>query len=589
MYKKIERLLKAAKAYYVDSKPIMSDQAYDNLYKQVREWEIEQEIENKLTDKICLGYFEGDKTEKIKHYFPMLSVENDNVRAIDKAVVITPKIDGAAIELVYVNGVLYQKLTRGDGEYGSDITKVKIHNIPETILTRQHITIIRGEATCPTYKEYGKSHRNVVAGSLGRVDFEEDRGLYFSAYWTNLFNLFDFYLDELAFLKESGFIIPQHILVNGPIDLTNDFMKDLPYPIDGYVLRYNANQHYGEKTAHHYKGIWCWKCYGDEQTSTIIDVEWNKSKNGIWTPVAILEPIELEESTVSRVNLMHLDYISDKDIAIGDKVLVHKAKGIIPEIKEVVERVHPRNHPYLIYCPDCGSDLVQDGVYLKCENLECSKDKFIEFFCKTIGIKGLALKNIEKLNLKHPLDLYSLTNEKLVNRLGKIGDKIYEEIQESKNVPVVKILAALNPPGAKVNTLTTIFNEFPKLDVIGDIEKLVSIKGIADKKATKLVNWYRNILLPLLPVLVNIGFSMVPEVSKIKMEIAVTGTFPMKREDFKTFMGSKGIEVKNLTKKSKLLITGDKPSASKITKANKYKIPVVPYIQFVKDLSNYLT
>jgi DNA ligase (NAD+) len=587
MYKEIEKLTKAAKAYYVDNAPIMTDEAYDKLYNKIRAWEEEQDIEDKLTDRICLGYFEGDKTDKVKHLYPMLSVENNNTRAIDKQSIITPKIDGVAIELVYVKGTLYQKLTRGNGEYGSDITKVIIHCIPEQINTDQHLVVIRGEATCPTYKDYGKSHRNVVAGSIGRVDFSEDRGLYFTAYWSNLFNVFDLYLDELNFLKSCGFVIPPYVVANGPVSLTNDFMKDLLYPIDGYVIRYNHNSNYGDKTAHHYKGIWCWKCYGDEAETTILDVEWNKSKNGIFTPVAIVEPVELEESTVSRVNLMHLDYIAEKDVGIGDTILIHKAKGIIPEIIKVVKDAPNKQYPYLTYCPDCGEELLSDGVYLKCTNMQCSKDQFIEFFCKTMGIKGLALKNIEKLNIAHPLDLYSTSKEVLTTKLGKIGGKIYHEIQESINVPMVKIIAALNPPNAKENTLRKIFDAYPNIDVLDNKESLVSVEGIGQKKAEKLYDWYNNVLKNYIPILVKIGFDLTHEVAKIKMEIAVTGTFPMKRNDFKDFMKTKGVEVKNLTKKSKLLVIGDKPSQSKIDKANKYKIPVVPYHTFIKDLNGH--
>jgi DNA ligase (NAD+) len=585
MYKEIEKLMQAAKAYYVDANPIMSDEAYDALFQKVRDFEIVNNIEDKLTDKVCLGYFEGDKACRVKHPSPMLSVENDNVRVIDAPVIITPKIDGAAVELWYVKGELVRKVTRGDGEYGSDITKIKIHNIPNCIPIIKDKIEIRGEVYCPTYKEYGKSHRNVVAGSLGKVDFEEDRDLYFIPYWTSLWDTYKTYSEELHFLKVSGFIPIPHIQANGPINLTNDFMTDLPYPIDGYVLRYNSNELYGEKTAHHYKGIWCWKCISEGKPTVIEKVTWKKSKNGIWTPVANVSPIELDDSIVSQVNLMHLDYIADKDIAIGDEVLVHKAKGIIPEIKEVLNRPDDREFIYLTYCPDCGNELVSDGIYLKCENKECSKDKFIEFFCKTIGIKGLALKNIEKLQLRTPLDLYSLTGEVLQKKLGAIGPKIYKEIQASIDVPVVKLIAALNPPGFKETMLKKIFQEYPNIEVMKNKETLTSIKGIGEKRADALCSWYINKFEPLLPLLVKIGFDLVPQVEGIKMEIGVTGTFPMTRNAFKDIMKAKGVEVKNLTKKSKLLVVGDKPSQSKIDKAKKYGISVVPYHDFIKDLN----
>ena len=585
MQDKIRKLLLAAKAFYVDNSPIITDKEYDKLFNEVKTWEEVNNITDKLTNKVCLGYFEGDKTEKVKHDYPMLSVENANTRAIDKEVIITPKIDGVAIELVYIKGQLYRQLTRGDGEYGSDVTKVFIHSIPKSISTEYDKVIVRGEVTCPNYKEYGKSHRNVVAGSIGRVDFEEDRNLYFTPYWTNLSEVYEDYEDELEWLKKQGFTSIPYIRTNKPVSFTNNFIPNLPYPIDGYVIRYAKNKYYGEATSHHYKGIWCWKCYEDKAETKIIKVEWSKSKNSIWTPVAIIEPVELEESTVSRVNLMHYDYIREKDVAIGDTVLVHKARGIIPEIVEVVKRPKDRKQIYLLSCPDCGESLVSEGVHIKCPNSDCSKDKAIEFFCKVISIKGLALKNIEKLNINSPLDLYSFTQEQLKTKLGKIGEKIYKEIQESIKADVVKLIAALNPPKIKETYLIRIFDEFPNIEILGKKDKLIEIEGIADKRAESLTRWYEDKFKPLIPILVKIGFDLTPKVSKIKMELAVTGTFPMTRNEFISFMETKGVKVKNLTKKTKILIVGQKPSQTKIDKAKKYNIPVVPFSQFIKELN----
>ena len=588
MREQIEILLEAAKAYYVDAKSIMSDERYDKLWKDVKNWENEHNIDDKITDKVCLGYFEGSKTEKVEHLYPMLSVENDNVRVIDKEVIITPKIDGAAVELVYVDGVLYRQLTRGDGTFGSDITKFVLHGVPKTI-NHDGTVVIRGELHCPNYKEYGKSHRNVVAGALGKVDFEDDRGLYFVPYWTNLFREFATYEQELLWLFEEQCFSPiPYVKSSKSVLFSNDFMEGLFYPIDGYVVRYNNNEFYGESTAHHYKGIWCWKCIEENVETVIIDVEWSKSKNGVWTPVAMLKPVEIDESTVSRINLMHLDYIAEKGICIGDTVLIRKAKGIIPEIVKVVKEAEfdIRTHIYLTHCPDCGNELIQDGIYLRFDNPECSMNMFILHFCSVMNIKGLALKGIEKLNLTHPLNLYNLTEEQLTDILGAIGSKIYKEIRNSFTMPVVKLIAALNPPKAKENTLTKIFNEYPRLNILGDKTLLTLIEGIGEKKADALSKWYVSTLMNLIPILDKLGFNLTPKVLKCKIEIAVTGTFPIKRNDFKVLMSTKGVEVKSLTKKSSILVTGDKASQSKIDKATKYCIPVVPYHKFIKDLNS---
>ena len=587
MRSKISQLLKAAKAYYIDAAPIMTDAEYDKLFQEVKDFETLHGVEDKLTDKVCLGYFEGDKACKVKHPMPMLSVENASSRPVDKQTIITPKIDGAAVELWYVQGKLVRQLTRGDGEYGSDITKILIHNIPTTVPNITEKIYIRGEVYCPNYKHYGKSHRNVVAGSLGKVDFEEDRGLYFIPYWTSLWRFCKTYEDELIWLRDEAKFSPiPYVLANGAVNFSNDFIPNLSYPIDGYVLRYNSNKLYGEKTAHHYKGIWCWKCFDVFAESTINSVTWKSSKNGTWTPVAQITPVEIDDTTISQVNLMHLDYISEKNIAIGDTVQIRKAKGIIPEVVKVLERPADREMIYLAYCPNCGGELLLDGVYLKCTNTECSVDKRIEFFCKTMDIKGLALKNIEKLHLQSPLDLYSFSEQWFADKLGAVGPKVYKEIQRSLNVNVIKLISALNPPNIKQTMLTKIFDTYHTLDVLGDKDKLVKVPGIGEKRADALSNWYRDKFLTYLPILVKIGFNLVPEKSIIHLTIAVTGTFPMTRKNFEELMQPKGVEVKNLTKATQVLVVGEKPSESKIRKAEKYEIPVVSYFQFIQDLKN---
>ena len=584
---KIELLLKAAYMYYVENDPLMSDRDYDKLFEEVRIWEGTNGIADRITDKVCLGYFEGDKTVKVGHPTPMLSVENDNNRELKRPAVITPKIDGAAVELIYKNGQLYRKLTRGDGHYGSDIIKVLIHDVPETVDIARREVVIRGEVHCPQYKKYGKSHRNVVAGAIGRVDFLQDRGLYFVPYWTNLYDEYETYLMELDWLHDNKFTEIPHKLISGNVVLYNRYMPDLPYPIDGYVLRYNDNTYYGERTNHHYKGIWAWKCVEEEEITEIVGVEWSKSKNGIWTPVAILDPIEIDDSTISRVNLMSMDYIADKNICIHDMVKVRKAKGIIPEIVEVVDwDSEKREYIYITNCPDCGAELLHDGIYLKCENPMCSIDKQIEYFCQVMGIKGLAIKSIEKLNIRSPLYLYGMSEEHLYNVLGQNGKKVYKEIQDSIKMPLVKLLTALNCPKAKEATFKKIFDKFPTIEVLDDFANLVEVEGIGNKKAEAIVDWYRNEFKLLIPLLTQIGFELIYHRETINLEIAVTGTFPMTRNEFKSIMKSKGVEVKNLTKASKLLVTGDKASQSKIDKATKYNIPVVPYHTFIKDLNN---
>ncbi len=587
MQQEIQLLIKAAYNYYRLGNSIISDDNYDLLYQKVKEWEVKNDIQDKITEKVCLGYFEGDSTVKVPHKNPMISIEKDNTRAIEKETVISVKLDGVALELEYIKGHLYRKITRGDGLEGSDVTKAIIHQIPERLPTNDTFEI-RGEVLCPSFEEYGKVHRNVVAGALGKVDFTEDRNLQFVSYWTSLgvTDELQEYTDELMYLNNLGFAVVPYIVSARPFNITQNLIKH-NYPSDGYVLRENDNRNAGDKTAHHFKNMWAYKFAAETKQTTIIDVDWKASKNGFFTPVAILEPVVIDGTTVSRVTLNNLDYIKERDICINDTVLIHKAKDIIPEIKKVLERPENRVPILLITCPKCGGDLEMQGIRLTCTNLLCSVNLYIEHFAKTIGIKGLAIKSIEKLNLSHPLDLYDLNAKFYENKLGKNGIKIHNQIQESKNVDIVKLLCALNIPAVKSTILTRIFKEEPDIKVLGNYDKLVKIAGIGDITASTLVKWYKNFEVIILPICEHIGFDITVKKAPVcKLSIAVTGTLPMSRKVFTQNMLIKGILVKSLTKQTTMLITGNNPGKGNLDKAIKYSVPIVAYHNFIRDLNS---
>lgn len=578
----IQTLVDAAYAYYVLNAPIMTDEEYDIIYAKVKK------VNPELCDNLNLGYFEGNSTVKVKHEEPMLSIEKDNERMWEEPVVCMPKLDGVSCELVYKQGVLVYQLTRGDGRYGSDITKYKIGKVPK-VLSEAYDLTVRGEVMCPNYKKYGKSHRNIVAGTLGLNDIQEaaDRELTFYAYWTSLHKIMNYYTDELKLIAEEGFNVPKYWCLN-PGESFDTHTK-FGFPTDGIVYRYNDNNNYGEYTSHHYKNIWCWKPQGKVKETVIKSVTWKDSKNSVFTPVAVIEPVEIDETTISQVNLMSLDYVRSKDIAIGDSVLVHKAKGIIPEITQVIERPAERQNIFLEQCPKCGSDLYFEGIYLTCSNPLCSIDRQIAFFCKTVGIKGLAIKNIEKLTLQSPLTLYNLTEDELILKLGKIGETVYAEIQKSiKTTDLVTLLAALNPPKVKQSMLRKILTQVKELSDLLDYNKLIEIKGVGDIIATGLVDWTQDFYTVEYPIIQSIGFNLeLPKINEDKI-IGLTGTLPEKRSDFISRMSSQfNITVKTgVTKACKIVVIGDKASQAKIDKASKYGIPVVDYYEFIESLAN---
>jgi len=578
----VKTLLNYAYHYYVKNSPVVPDFEYDELYNKVREQEAGQEY--KITDKVCLGYFEGKSAEKVKHSEPMLSVPTENDRTIDQAYVITPKLDGASLELVYENGNLVHMLTRGDGIYGSDVSKCIISAIPKKLPLEISI-VIRGEVLCPNYLEYGKSHRNVVAGSMSLKDCTIDRGLHFISYWTNKYSIYETYLKELDLLLQLGFDVPifKACYIDSPIEKPETSCK-----IDGYVFRVNDNTQYGEGTAHHYKGIFAHKTQNTTAITEILDVEWNMSKNGILTPVAILEPVELLESTISRLNLMHLDYIESKGVMIGDSILLRKAGEIIPELIRVSEFGEDRQPISLSCCPRCNGELVMQGVHLICPNLNCSIAKRVEFFVKTLDLLGLGEKNIEKLIewVQHPLDLFTISEKKYSGILGVIGTKFHKQLHE-RTFNITDILVAFNPPGIKKTILTKMLKNCTILADLTNYEKMIEVSGVGEKLLPAFITWYKDefeLYLPIIETL-NINMDFRDSISQPAMLVCVSGTFPMPRKEFTKEMEKRGIEVKgSVTKSCSMLITGAGVSESKLTKADKYGLIIVSYSRFMKDL-----
>lgn len=593
MNNKIDTLIKAAYHYYVLNKPIMSDVAYDKLYEEVKKLEdkLDIPIKDRITERLNLGYFEGKQQHKIEHPIPMLSL-NKEVKETEKDVIVTPKLDGVALELIYRQGVLYAKVTRGDGKVGGDVTKIPIKDIPSEVekWKNKDLVVVRGEVVCDNWE--GATHRNWVAGSLGLIDLKEaeKRGLRFVAYF--LYPVNETFEDDLRELEEVGFIIPPYVKLENTLNMEAEdynFFEDYEIPTDGVVVRFNYNGNFGQHTSKAYKNMWAVKFQDDVALTEILTVEWKQSKNNVWTPVAIIDPVIIDGTTIERVNLASLDYIAEKDIAIGDLILVRKAKGVIPEIAEVVERPKDRVKIGLKRCPACNSELIKEGIYLKCKNVNCGVLKKIAYFTKELKIKGLGEKRLEKLNLKSPLEIFTISEKKLVEKLGKVGYDIYNEIQEVKEKStLIDLIVALNPPMVKRAMLELIFQNIEDLEDLGDTEKLISIKGIGEVRATAFVAWYNDNKL-LLEEFKKLGFKIEkPKAKTSYKKIAVTGSYyRMTRDQFKKFIEQVGYTiVSKPSSKCEALVVGDKPSQSKIEQANKLGLPILTYEDFLLRLKN---
>jgi len=312
----LENYLKQCDLAYFNGKPLISDDVYDRL-KQVDE---------------VVGY-EDDREERIPHTFPMWSLQkvfagetNPPSWADDEAVVITPKLDGSAVSILYVEGKLTLALTRGDGKKGVPITDKIKYLVPREILTEEKIIQITGEVVAPVQIP---NARNYAAGSLNLKDIEEfkDRSLdlVFVAYNAEPNNT-ELWTERLSQIADLGFATV----------LTVD---NYYYPTDGTVWRLDNVDEFNRLgyTSHHPRGSFAHKVREQGVVTTLLDVEWNVGKSGAVTPVAILDTVVIEDANISRATLHNAGFIEALDLEIGCKVEVIRSGKIIPKIVRRVE------------------------------------------------------------------------------------------------------------------------------------------------------------------------------------------------------------------------------------------------------------
>lgn len=308
----MEKFLQECKQKYYLGEPIISDAQYDALVDAYGEEGV------------------GHTPEKgIPHLFRMYSLQKfydgeDEPPIVNDTIIQTHKLDGAAISILYdPSGVLIRALTRGDGYKGDDITDkiLSMSCVPKTISPSTLPRQIVGEVVAS--KDIPNS-RNYVSGALGLKDIEEfkTRAVTFYAYGSNPMS--STYIADLALLKQDGF----QVIDDLPLD------RPIAYPTDGVVCRVNSNNIYENMgfTSKHPRGAWAIKTRSEGLETTLLDVIWQVGKSGKVTPVALLEPIEIDGAVVQRATLNNVGFIEALDLSIGDKVLVERAGGIIPRI-----------------------------------------------------------------------------------------------------------------------------------------------------------------------------------------------------------------------------------------------------------------
>lgn len=644
--------------YYVLDKPSVPDAEYDRLMQELIQLE-EQFPQLKTLDSptVRVGGAVLDMFEKVEHRIPMLSLGNafneQDLRDFDRRVrqavgdyvsyVCELKIDGLAVSLRYEDGLFVQGSTRGDGTIGEDITAnlKTIKSIP--LRLKEPISIeVRGEAYMPkrsfealneARKERGEelfaNPRNAAAGSLRQLDpkIAASRRLDIFLYAIGNPEVIGAatHSDSLDQLDKLGFKTNKERRKCATIDDVLAYIHNwtekrpqLPYEIDGIVIKVDslAQQEELGTTAKNPRWAIAYKFPAEEVVTTLLDIEVSVGRTGVITPTAILTPVKVAGTTVQRASLHNEDLIREKDIRIGDKVVVKKAGDIIPEVVNVLagERTGEEvDFQMPTHCPECGSELVrlEGEVALRCINPKCPaqiREGLIHFVSRNaMNIEGLGEKVISQLFaaklISDVADIYKLTREQLL-ALERMGEKsvsnLLAAIEASKGNSLEKLLFGLGirHVGAKAaKTLAIQFDTMEKLAAASK-EQLIAIAEIGDKMADSIVSFFeqeeaKELIQELVAAGVNMEYKGAKPVSAAELDsifagktVVLTGKLEqLTRSEAKEKLESLGANVAgSVSKKTDLVIAGA-DAGSKLTKAQELGIEVWDEEKLLKELN----
>lgn len=645
-----EKLTQYAYLYYVKDAPVVDDRTYDLMYRELVNLETahpEYIVPSSPTQRVG-AKLTGD-FPKVEHGRPMLSLGNvfseAEVRGFGERVqkelghapkyVVELKIDGLAVNIHYENGVFVRAVTRGDGRVGEDVTaNVRtIRSVPLIIDNAPPYIEIRGEAYMP-HKEFKRINeerdeageptfvnpRNAAAGSLRQLDpaVTAARNLDFFAYAIGQSegSDIDSQAELLQRLESYKFHVNPHYKVCDTIDEVvaqiqywDTARHELPYDTDGMVIKVNsfADQEVLGATVKDPRWATAYK-YPPEEAETIVkDITINLGRTGVLTPTAELEPVFISGTNVSRATLHNEDFIKEKDIRIGDHVLIHKAAEIIPEVIKVLpERRTGAEQEFHMptQCPVCDSPVVrkEGEVAVRCSNRHCpavEKEQIIHYASRdAMNIEGLGPALVEGLVTNRLIgdvaDLYSLTEERLVTmeRMGKkSAQNLLKAIETSKTRGLGRLLFALGIRliGAKAGA--TIAAQYPSMEALraASTDELTAIPEIGPTMAQALSAYFTDAHnIELIDRLQKAGVVMTEEKTEAAGDelageiIVLTGKLEsMGRTEAGQLLAAHGAKITgSVSKKTTLVIAGE-DSGSKLTKANELGIRVINEEEFL--------
>ena len=649
IFKLVALLNKYSYDYYVEDNPQISDTEYDTLYKQLEKLEQEYPefiLDNSPTQRV--GDRVLDEFEKVIHKVPMLSLSNtfsiEDLRDFDSRIsklssddsieyICELKIDGLAISINYENGKLVSAATRGDGMVGENVTEnIKtIFSIPKTLKTKKSFEV-RGEVYLPKKsfellnKEREENNevlfanpRNAAAGSLRQLDSKITAKRRLSAFIYSVVGDENINSQKMALTvaADLGLPVNPNFKLCKTIDEVVDYImyweehkQDLPYEIDGIVIKVNSYSLQEEIGSTQKSPRWAtaYKFPEEELATKLLDIELSVGRTGIITPVAVLEPISISGSTVSKASLHNKDIIDDLDIHIGDMVVVKKAGEIIPKVVRVVEELRLANSEKYVMpniCPSCeNKTFTKEGdPFTRCLNPDCPEQnirKIIHFASReALNIEGLGDKVVatlyEKGIIKHTIDLFFLDRNKLVE-LERMGDKsvdnLLNAIENSKQSSLDKVIFALGilNVGKKAGKILAEYYKNLTNFSKATVDELLKLPDIGLITAESIVDYLSNDNnLRFINELIEIGMNPQYEIQDKNTDnifsgktIVLTGKLvELTRNEAKEYLERLGAKVTgSVTSKTDYVIAGEK-AGSKLAKAEQLGIQVLSEDEFI--------
>ena len=635
----VDLLNRYADEYYRLDRPSVSDAEYDRLYRELLELEganPDQVLPHSPTHRVGGKILDG--FEKFTHQYPLYSLQDafskEELEAFDQRVrkefpqvtyICELKIDGLSISLTYEAGRLLVGATRGDGSVGENITEnlKRVKDIPLTLPEPLDITV-RGECYMPKAsfervnlerQEKGEPEfanpRNAAAGTLRQLDtgVVAQRGLSTFLYQEASPTEAGSQSQVLAELDRLGFRTNHDFVLASTMAEVWEFIEkiaakrnELPYEIDGIVIKVNdlAIQEELGFTVKAPRWAVAYKFPAEEKEAEILSVDWTVGRTGVVTPTANLTPVQLAGTTVSRATLHNVDYIAEKDIRIGDTVIVYKAGDIIPAVLRVVEgkRKQQEVMPIPTACPSCESPLMhyEDEVALRCINPHCPSQIMnrLEHFASrdAMNIAGLGTSIVEKLFktdlVKDVADIYKLSVDDLLQLEGfkeKSAAKLHQAIQASKENSAEKLLFGLGIRHVGSKASKILLEKFGNLENLAkaNSEEIAQIDGLGQVISKSLVTYFdsqgaQELLVELKEAGVNLTYlgQVAREDAALSgLTVVLTGKLErLKRSEAKAKLESLGANVAgSVSKKTNLVVAGS-DAGSKLAKAQELGIEV---------------